>query len=601
MLRAACDACHRMKRKCDGKQPCTRCERRSRDCAYSNKQKSGPPKGSKRKLVEAEDDLPENRCVKPPRGGGGIALAASWLGRGDNEMTVVGARLAQCSSTDSAGSTPSPEARAAAAAAVAASCMNALAPVVPPALAAAGVLRPPPYNMLGPSSGLPGLSGGGSGGSIGSNVLPTVPLVTHPQYGTVYQHHQYPPEVYAVYLAELRQRSGSGSGIANSDGTAANEAPLTVEYDNSNMSGGLVSQPPRGCSDVDDSIFETTVSPAATTVAAATPSIGQVGDGSDISLPSSAAAPEHTTPAATAALAAAALAADVAAATETAGAGVTTPMTTTATTTVPTGSELLSEAVNFVEQLAGGGAGGEFLLADRGALPYPSRVSPSSQGGRVAAGSDGLCTSTIDVVDSAAASAALAAAVAAAIAEGYTTHHDNNGPEQEENGSSRVVLPSSRSGGGGGDDEGNKISFGGGDTCGTKDNLGHSPSAGEDVSPPPAKGNRFDAAPTMTGTKPRIAMPSTTTTENNAEDFACGSRATPRERQAAAGLLLYGATTYVGGGSGGGGSGRDREVSDVQHGRAAKEAGEYCQQRSPKAATDVRTIRDSGRAWGGGG
>ncbi|CAM9580573.1 unnamed protein product, partial [Ectocarpus sp. 12 AP-2014] len=54
LLRSACDACHRMKRKCDGKHPCTRCERRGRDCVYGYKQKSGPPKGSKRKLIEDE-------------------------------------------------------------------------------------------------------------------------------------------------------------------------------------------------------------------------------------------------------------------------------------------------------------------------------------------------------------------------------------------------------------------------------------------------------------------------------------------------------------------------------------------------------------------
>ena len=54
-----------MKRKCDGMQPCNRCRRRSRACAYSYKQKSGPPKGSKRKLIAADEDLLENRQARP--------------------------------------------------------------------------------------------------------------------------------------------------------------------------------------------------------------------------------------------------------------------------------------------------------------------------------------------------------------------------------------------------------------------------------------------------------------------------------------------------------------------------------------------------------
>ncbi|CAM9691520.1 unnamed protein product, partial [Ectocarpus sp. 13 AM-2016] len=65
VLRSACDACHRMKRKCDGLQPCNRCRRRSRPCGYSYKQKSGPPKGSKRKLIAADEDLLENRQSRP--------------------------------------------------------------------------------------------------------------------------------------------------------------------------------------------------------------------------------------------------------------------------------------------------------------------------------------------------------------------------------------------------------------------------------------------------------------------------------------------------------------------------------------------------------
>ncbi|CAM9917039.1 unnamed protein product, partial [Scytosiphon promiscuus] len=65
VLRSACDACHRMKRKCNGLQPCDRCRRRSRPCGYSYKQKSGPPKGSKRKLIAADEDLLENRQSRP--------------------------------------------------------------------------------------------------------------------------------------------------------------------------------------------------------------------------------------------------------------------------------------------------------------------------------------------------------------------------------------------------------------------------------------------------------------------------------------------------------------------------------------------------------
>lgn len=278
LLRAACDACHRMKRKCDGKHPCTRCERRSRDCFYSYKQKSGPPKGSKRKLIEEEDDLPENRPVKPSfvrhAENVGAARVANWPGcrSGNNgngnsngseaaEGRVGGdygnhnasssstlmepaqqfnqvaaqqfsqvpvqqpapapAQHAGLVSTQGFGQVssalvgPSPEARAAAAAAVAASRMNALAPVPPP-LTAAG-LRP--SYMLQPPPALPGLSGGS--GVTSGGVPPSAPIVAHQQYGSVYQH-QYPPEVYAVYLAELRQRSTSCSGTGNSNTNTSN-------------------------------------------------------------------------------------------------------------------------------------------------------------------------------------------------------------------------------------------------------------------------------------------------------------------------------------------------------------------------------------------
>lgn len=190
-----------MKRKCDGKHPCTRCDRRGRDCFYSCKQKSGPPKGSKRKLVEEEEDLLENRASR--------TINPGWTGC--NRTAEVGGTTRSIVQIDSTVSgpetTPSPEARAAAAAAVAASRMTGMASGMNPALAAAG-LRPP--YMLTPPPVLPGLSA--------SSVPATAPLVTHPQYSTVYQH-QYPPEVYAVYLAELRQRGCSPNGVNSNSST----------------------------------------------------------------------------------------------------------------------------------------------------------------------------------------------------------------------------------------------------------------------------------------------------------------------------------------------------------------------------------------------
>lgn len=282
LLRAACDACHRMKRKCDGKHPCTRCERRSRDCFYSYKQKSGPPKGSKRKLIEDEDDLPENRPLKPtlvrhadtvgswtPGGRSGSngnpnsnpnsnevaegrvgddygnhnPSSSSALIEAAQQYSQVGAQqFSQAPTQQSVPAPaqhsvpvsahgfgqvssplvgPSPEARAAAAAAVAASRMNALAPAPPP-LTAAG-LRP--SYMLQPPPALPGLSGGS--GVTGGGVPAAAPMVTHQQYGTVYQH-QYPPEVYAVYLAELRQRSSGHSSSSNSNTSASYSSPATA-------------------------------------------------------------------------------------------------------------------------------------------------------------------------------------------------------------------------------------------------------------------------------------------------------------------------------------------------------------------------------------
>lgn len=85
VLRNACDACHRMKRKCDGLQPCSRCRRRSRPCGYSYKQKSGPPKGSKRKLIAADEDLLENRQGRPK-----LLPLAMWPKDADEEGITSG-------------------------------------------------------------------------------------------------------------------------------------------------------------------------------------------------------------------------------------------------------------------------------------------------------------------------------------------------------------------------------------------------------------------------------------------------------------------------------------------------------------------------------
>ncbi|CAM9493268.1 unnamed protein product, partial [Laminaria digitata] len=89
VLRSACDACHRMKRKCDGLQPCNRCRRRSRSCGYSYKQKSGPPKGSKRKLIAADEDLLENRQPRPK-----LLPLAMWPNESEESRAVAVAAVA---------------------------------------------------------------------------------------------------------------------------------------------------------------------------------------------------------------------------------------------------------------------------------------------------------------------------------------------------------------------------------------------------------------------------------------------------------------------------------------------------------------------------
>lgn len=517
LLRAACDACHRMKRKCDGKQPCTRCERRGRDCFYSCKQKSGPPKGSKRKLVEHEDDLPENRAIKPSR-----PLTTAWPAAGNETPAPGEAQSSTEVETAQYGPVPgpSPEARAAAAAAVAASRMSAMAPVVPAALAAAG-LRPP--YMLRPPPVLPGLSGG---------TVPTAPPLPSLPYGTVYQH-QYPPEVYAVYLAELRQRgcSGSSSGSNNNvcgDPTAADATTLAPSAD------------------------ATTTTPA--------PISGRFGDA------------KPSPPAEGICTAATNLTADVAAATATATAGYMAGSSTGMELST-TGSELLSEAVNFVEQLEGverdGGAVGVSgdVTPDRVALAHVAKMA--EEGGE-GSGSDGPAK---EAAVSAAASAALAAAVAAAIAEGSPREGDH-----DESSNSAVADR-----GGGGENGWSEIDVDGGHTS-------------------PVKGSRFDTVPEIgLATMPAGGSVTTTTAESSDNDVACRNvssapAATPtqRERQAAAGLLLYGtnsrtatSTTTTSGGLCGTltvheGSG--------EHTRA-KEGEEPCQRKSPKAVAKVRQWR----------
>ena len=102
VLRSACDACHRMKRKCDGLQPCNRCRRRSRSCGYSYKQKSGPPKGSKRKLIAADEDLLENRQPRPK-----LLPLAMWPNETEESRATAAAAVVAAAAGDPTGSTSS--------------------------------------------------------------------------------------------------------------------------------------------------------------------------------------------------------------------------------------------------------------------------------------------------------------------------------------------------------------------------------------------------------------------------------------------------------------------------------------------------------------
>lgn len=534
LLRAACDACHRMKRKCDGKNPCTRCDRRGRECFYSCKQKSGPPKGSKRKLVEAEDDLPENRCIKPSLGD------FCWPGTngksGSDEMQSPTEALASQSSLAVG---PSPEARAAAAAAVAASRLNALSPAVPPALAAAGLrssymLRSPPI--------LPGLSGG---------TVPTAtPLVTHPRYGTVYQH-QYPPEVYAVYLAELRQRScniilNSSNSTTTSNGSI-NENTIHEDGTTSDATAmTTISNASDSCQQEGVDKFEGSPSTRATL-------LGRLEDGrppSDAEAASiSAVGFENGITSAREFMAQYSGRAELA----------------------TTGSELLSEAVHFVEHLAGVGASdreiaasGDMLL-DRNAFPYVARISE---------GDNGVGEPAKEAAVSAAASAALAAAVAAAIAEACPGGEDE--AEEEYPSKSNVLSKVGRS---------------------STENGWFGVDLAASISP--VKGSRFDALPetglamvpkyqtaesTMTTPAKKWSDGETSSASSNCEGT------TQRERQAAAALLLHGAnnrTAMLATANFSDVSGRERmpETCD-EHERVKQEKTEdFSQRDDPKAAT----------------
>lgn len=497
-----------MKRKCDGRHPCTRCERRNRDCFYSCKQKSGPPKGSKRKLVEAEDDLPENRPTKP-----NVPMwSRSAMMSQQNCRAPPPTETKPVETAPAPG--PSPEARAAAAAAVAATRMNALAPAVPPAMAPAGMH---PQYMLRPPPVLPGLSGG--------SVPVGAPLVAHPRYGTVYQH-QYPAEVYAVYLAELRHRSASANNIGKDTCNFRSDAPTI---------------------------------PA--------PISGRLGD-------------MGATSAEAAKAAATTLAADVAAA------GGFTPDASGGKELASTGSELLSEAANFVEQRAGAReqSGAESIgdvVPDREALDHVSKMAAEGWGGS-------SNEPAKEAAASAAASAALAAAVAAAIAEGSPPDaRDDSSPAE------------------------------------TADGGAGSGSSGIDFADcvPPAKGTRFDAVPEMktvaatptVGEMPAAVETTGAMVKSEIEGYSCGSdsrAATQRERQAAAGLLLYGvnshpvmpsiaATTTSGHHANGGGKSQSQDESENGNVKVEGEL-QHCQRNSPNAAVEVSGCKGSGSKGEGG-
>ncbi|KAJ5787469.1 hypothetical protein N7457_002459 [Penicillium paradoxum] len=83
-LRRACDICHRMKLRCSGTNPCSRCQDAVAECVYSFAAKIGKPKGSRNKktlqrLQRQEEHVPQTRpdqgCSNPAPGNCDSSLA----------------------------------------------------------------------------------------------------------------------------------------------------------------------------------------------------------------------------------------------------------------------------------------------------------------------------------------------------------------------------------------------------------------------------------------------------------------------------------------------------------------------------------------------
>ncbi|KAL4998927.1 hypothetical protein BDV10DRAFT_194041 [Aspergillus recurvatus] len=74
-LRRACNACHRMKLRCSGTNPCARCQDTGNECAYAFVAKLGKPRGSRnKKTIERERERQRQESA-----------AASEHGDGDGE------------------------------------------------------------------------------------------------------------------------------------------------------------------------------------------------------------------------------------------------------------------------------------------------------------------------------------------------------------------------------------------------------------------------------------------------------------------------------------------------------------------------------------
>lgn len=94
-LRKSCDYCARMKRACDGLDPCALCLRRRKECTRSIKRKSGPAKGAKYAPRRNKRDLVDARPAAPPEGGGKLDKARGKQekareGRGGTEEGQAG-------------------------------------------------------------------------------------------------------------------------------------------------------------------------------------------------------------------------------------------------------------------------------------------------------------------------------------------------------------------------------------------------------------------------------------------------------------------------------------------------------------------------------